>query len=108
MAAPTFTVVSRREGGEFPPSSLVQTLFGLLVVDGGYGANDNPITAATFGLTYVHSISPAVLSTNESIIPLAPIYSATGLSTSVIAKASATLDDQDMAAGTYAVTVTGS
>lgn len=108
MAAPTFTVVSRREGGTFPPSSLVQTLFGLLVVDGNYGANDNPITAATFGLTYIHEISCAVKSDNEKIIPLVPIYSATGLATSAIAKASATLDDEDMASGTYAVTVTGS
>ena len=108
MAAPTFTVVSRREGGQFPPSSLVTEVFGLLVTDGNNGATADEIPASIFGMTYIHKVSPFVLSTGAAIEIGAPVYSATGLSTSIVTKNAASGALLDLPSGTYAVTVTGS
>lgn len=105
--ATTFTVVARRDGG-FPPSRLVTEVFGLMVTDGNDGAAADDIAASVFGLNRIEKVSPAVKSTGDLIVVVAPNYSATGESTSIVGKAAATAAQADIPAGTYALTITGS
>lgn len=86
---------------------LRKTLMGIMVTDGNDGASAGDIPASTFGLTVVEEISAAVKSDSSIIVVLAPAYSATNESSSVIGKAAATAATADIPSGTYAVTVKG-
>lgn len=86
---------------------LRKVLPGIMITDGGDGAAAGDIPASIFGLTVVEEISPAVKSDSSIIVVLAPAYSATNESTSVLGKAAATAAAADIPSGTYAVTVKG-
>lgn len=86
---------------------LRKVLPGIMVTDGGDGASAGDIPASVFGLTVISRISAAVKSDSSIIVVLAPAYSATNESTSVLGKAAATAAAADIPVGTYAVTVEG-
>lgn len=105
--ATTFTAVQGRRIEPHKTVGLRKEIFGLLVTDGTDGANAGEILASIFGLTYIESCSPAVISTNATVEILAPNYSATRKSTSLVAKNAASGAALDLPVGTYAITVTG-
>lgn len=107
MAAAIFTTVKayRREPNR--TVGLRKTLFGTIVVDGSIGSAAGDIPASVFGLTVIEEVSSAVKSDNSLIVVLAPAYSATVASSSVIGKAAATAATANIPSGTYQLTVKG-